>query len=115
MKKRIGSKLYDTETSERICHIDGGWLYRKKTRGREWWAAFDDGTFRPLDISKPADMALMASCHLEMINTDITGTPTGSSGYVVHIDKETHEKLTVMSKEQGIPISQIVKKIVSKL
>ena len=48
MKKRIGTKLYDTDTSEMICAVEGGKLYRKCSRDRSWFLLTDEGTIRPL-------------------------------------------------------------------
>ena len=37
MKKRIGTKLYDTDTSELVCEYDMGKVYRKKTGDGEFF------------------------------------------------------------------------------
>lgn len=37
MKKRIGTKLYDTDTAELVCDYDLGKVYRKKTGNGEFF------------------------------------------------------------------------------
>lgn len=42
MKKRIGTKLYDTDKSEFICESAYGQIYRKKTGLGEYFACKDE-------------------------------------------------------------------------
>lgn len=109
MKKRIGSKLYDTETSELVCGIDGGQLYQKRTRGREWFAVMDDGTIRPLDVYDPIDRLLMETGHLPK-QTE----PTNDS-IMVRVDRETHAKIAAAAKEKGVPMSHIIRELAKKM
>ena len=53
MKKRIGSKLYDTETSELVAETGLGKLYQKRTRAREWFLLID-GRIEPLTDQEAA-------------------------------------------------------------
>ena len=91
MKKRIGSKLYDTETSELVCHIDGGQLYRKRTRDRECFAVMDDGTVQPMP--------------------DMTEKPEPLE-YRVRVDKETYQRISDTAAAEGISMAQVVRKAV---
>ena len=108
MKKRIGSKLYDTDTAELVCGVDGGQLYRKKTRGREWFAVFDDGTVKPLDVYDPLDRLLMETGHLPKMDEP------ASDSVMVRVDRETHAKIANVAKTRGQSITKTIAQIVNK-
>lgn len=107
MKVRIGSRNYNTETSELVCPIDGGQLYRKRTRDREWFAVFDDGSVRPLDVYNPIDMLLMETGKLP---ADLTKAEPKE--YRVRLDAETYEMLSDAAESEGVSMAQIVKRAV---
>lgn len=109
MKKRIGSKLYDTEKSELVCPVDGGQLYRKKTRDREWFAVMDDGTFRPLDVYNPDDVLLMETGHVP------PDPKPESKDIMIRVDRETHAVIAAEAKRQGITISEMVRQMAEKI
>ena len=106
MKKRIGSKLYDTDTSELVCSIDGGQLYRKRTRDREWFAVFDDGTIRPLDVYDPLDMALMETGR-QVSDFD----KPEPAEYRIRVDRETYNKIAEKANAEGIHMSELIRRI----
>lgn len=108
MKKRIGSKLYDTETSELVCEIDGGRLYRKCTRDRGWFAVYDDGSLRPLDVYDPRDIALMETGHTFVESSERERTN-------ISVDRETHSRIAAAAKNAGLPMSLFLKKISESL
>lgn len=107
MKKRIGSRIYDTETSELICRIDGGQLYRKKTRDREWFAAFDSGQIRPLDPYDPSDMLLMETGHLP---ADLLENPEPQE-YRIRIDQDTYNRIAAASKSRSCSMAEVVRQL----
>lgn len=107
MKVRIGSRNYNTETSELVCRIDGGQLYRKRTRDREWFAVFDDGTVRPLDVYDPLDMLLMETGKLPV---DLTKAEPKE--YRVRLDAETYDLVSEAAESEGVSMSQIVRRAV---
>lgn len=108
MKKRIGSRIYDTDTSELVCSIEGGQLYQKRSRGREWFAVMDDGTIRPLDVYDPIDRLLMETGH---------GLPDldkpEPQEYRVRVDSDTYHQIADRAKSDGCSMSQVVKKALS--
>lgn len=112
MKKRIGTKLFDTETSECCKVTESGRLYRKKTRDRGFFFVYNNGDVVPLtdeDIS-----ALESNFNTAQLgNLFASQKATGSSGYQVRVDKQTHDKLRKASKEQGVTISTVVKELVA--
>ena len=110
MKKRIGSKLYDTESSELVCRIDGGQLYRKRSREREWFAVYDDGRVRPLDVSRPQDVALMETGNLPADAFDYE-----PHGVMVRVDPATLAFLKQKAAERGISVSALVRKLARNL
>jgi hypothetical protein len=94
MKKRIGSKLYDTETSELIRSIEGGQLYQKRTRDREWFAVMDDWTIRPMP--------------------EMTDKPEPTE-YRVRIDRETYYRIAGKAKAENCSMSEVIRELVSEL
>ena len=94
MKKRIGSKLYDTDTAEHISDTDDGQLYRKRTRDREYFKVTDDGKILPLEDyeQKPAPRE-----------------------YRVRIDKDTYRKISEIAKVKKISLSEVVRQAMSKI
>lgn len=109
MKKRIGSKLYDTDKSELVCGIDGGLLYRKRTRDREWFAVMDDGTIRPLDVYDPLDVLLMETGRAYVPEEE----PPAST--MIRVDRETHELIAAEAKRRGVSISEMVRLMTREL
>lgn len=107
MKKRIGTKIYDTDTAEHICSIEGGQLYQKRTRDREWFAVMDDGSVRPLDVYNPIDRLLMETGH--MPNREEPESPT----IMIRVDRETHGKIAEMAKADGCSITAELRKVFS--
>lgn len=107
MKKRIGSKLYDTETAEYLCAIDGGQLYQKRTRDREYFAVMDDGTVKPLDAYNPLDMLLMETGRIPERQQ--------SDHVMVRVDRETHNVIAGLAKADGLSITEEMRKIVKNM
>lgn len=107
MKKRIGSKIYDTNTAEYLCSIDGGKLYQKRTREREYFAVFDDGTIRPLDVYDPLDMILMETGRIPERQQ--------SDHVMVRVDRETHSIIAGLAKADGLSITEEMRKIVKNM
>lgn len=107
VKKRIGSKLYDTNTSECLCTIDGGILFQKRTRDREYFAVMDDGTIRPLDVYNPMDMLLMETGKLPV---DLMKAEPKE--YRVRLDAETYDLVSEAAESEGVSMAQIVRRAV---
>lgn len=108
MKKRIGTRDYDTDKSELICDIEGGKLYRKCSRGREWFAVFDNYAIRPLNEDNSRDKELI-KIGMQYVNESIPEKTT------IWVDRETHSKLAYTAKRKGISISELVKNIVESV
>ena len=111
MRKRIGSKIYDTDTAELICAIDGGLLYQKRTRGREWFAVMDDGTVRPLDVYDPRDMALMETGHMPPETFDEPEV----IGDKIRVDPETYQRIAAAAKAEGVSMPVIIRRLAQDL
>ena len=103
MKKRVGTKLYDTDSSEFLGGTEWGELYRKRTRNGGLFVVTSKGVIIPVSPEKAKEWM------------DIDVEPTGSSGYLVRVDKETHAKLRMTAEKRGTAISKIVKELVAKL
>lgn len=112
MKKRIGTKIYDTETSECCKVTENGRLFRKRTRDKEYFFAYSNGDIVPLTDEDIRDLeANLVTAQLGDLFA--SQKATGSSGYQVRVDKQTHDKLRKASKEQGVTISTVVKELVA--
>ena len=109
MKKRIGSKLYDTESSELVCRIDGGQLYQKRTRDREWFVVYDNGDIRPLDVSNPLDMQLMESGHT------FADPQPDTPSTMIRVDRLTHERIKNAAREKNLSISEFLRQYADTL
>ena len=99
MKKRIGSKLYDTETSELIADVGVGILYRKKTREREWFLQIGQ-YIEPLEDAQ-ARALLGENVYHEK--------PPESNRIMIGVDRETHAKISRAAKKKGVPISEFMR------
>ena len=100
MKKRIGTKLYDTETSEQVADVGVGILYRKRTRKREWFLLIGDD-IEPMD-DKQARALLGENVRVpRQIDPDAT---------TIRVDRETHAKIEARADAEGLPISKFMKK-----
>ena len=105
MKKRIGSKLYDTETSELIADVGVGILYRKKTREREWFLLIDKH-IEPLEDAQARALLGESSYHEK---------PPESKRIMIGVDRETHAKISRAAKKEGLPLSEFMRKIAMNL
>lgn len=105
MKKRIGSKLYDTETSELIADVGVGILYRKKTREREWFLL--SGKYILPMTDPEAKAALGEKSYLEK--------PPESKRIMIAVDRETHAKISAAAKKNGVPISEFMRSLANTL
>ena len=107
MKKRIGSKLYDTETSELICTVKGDRLYRKSTRNREWFLLTAEGKIRPLNEVEDQNIIEVGEAAI--------GNESKPAKTTIWVDRDTHSKLSAFAKEWRCSISDVVRKLVQHL
>ncbi len=109
MRKRIGTKVYDTDTSELVCSVEGGQLYRKRTRNREWFAVMDDGSVRPLDVYDPKDALLMETGHVP------PEPEPESKDTMIRVDRETHAIIAAEARKRGVSITEMVRQMSGEL
>lgn len=100
MKKRIGTKLYDTETSEKVADVGVGILYRKKTRKREWFLLIGD-LIEPVD-DKQAKALLGEDVKVEK--------KPDTDSVMIRVDRETHNKIANRAEKENLPITKFMKK-----
>ena len=101
MRKRIGSKLYDTGTSELVKDVGVGVLYRKRTRDREWFLVIG-GTIEPLNEDQAR----------ALLGEDVRVQAAPDNRIMIAIDRETHMKISGVAKERGITIGDAVRELV---
>lgn len=102
MRKRIGTKLYDTETSEFIANVGLGDIYRKRTRAREWFFV-TSGTIEPVS-ERQARALLGENVYIEK--------PVDLSRIMIAIHRDTHEKIMKLADDDKLSIPDEVDKIV---
>ena len=105
MKKRIGPRLYDTDTSEMVADVGVGIMYRKKTRDREWFLLAGEHIL-PMTESE-ARAALGESSYIEK-----SPEPTM---YHIRVDRETHERITSAARKEGISMAEVVRKMAENM
>ena len=105
MKKRIGTKLYNTDTSEKVADVGVGILYRKRTRKREWFLLIGDYS-EPVD-DKQAKALLGDDVRIEK--------KPDTDSIMIRVDRATHEKIAARAEKEGLSISKYMQKLVDAL
>lgn len=103
MKKRIGSRLYDTDKSELVADVGVGILYRKRTREREWFMLIGD-IIEPLEGAEA--FALLGK-------TAYREKPVDEKRIMIGVDRQTHAKISQLAKKDNLSIAEEVRRIVS--
>ena len=105
MKKRIGTKLYDTATAEFISETVFGNLYRKRTRDREWFLLNGDII---MPMSDAEIKAMLGEVSYREKEPD-----TGS--IMIRVDRETHAVIARKAKEDGVSITEEMRRITKNM
>lgn len=105
MRKRLGTKLYDTDTSELMADTVFGQLYRKKTREREWFLV-SENVLEPMTEAEAK--AMLGESYRPVKEPD-------THWIMIRVDRETHKKIATEAKKRGVSIAQLMKTIVEKL
>lgn len=100
MKKRIGSKLYDTETSELIADVGVGILYRKRTRKREWFLVIGDHVE---SVDDKQAKALLGNPEMYPKKPDLDSV-------MIRVDRATHNKIASRAAQENLSITKFMKK-----
>lgn len=101
MKKRIGSKLYDTETSELVAETGLGKLYQKRTRAREWFLLIDN-RIEPLTDQEAA--ALIGEPAYAQRLPD-------PQDWMIRVDQETHRRISAAADQRGVSMAELLREI----
>jgi len=105
MKKRIGSKFYDTDSSELVADVGVGILYRKKTREREWFLQIGQH-IEPVE-DEQARALLGENVYHEK--------PPESKRIMIGVDRATHEKIARAAKKKDMAISEFMREWAKEL
>lgn len=105
MRKRISTKLYDTDTADIICHKEGVFLYQKRARERGLFIV-DGDEITPITKDQAMEM---------FPGAEISPRSIGSSGYRICVDKETYNKLLKTAQRRNTTMSNIVAMLVEDL
>ena len=102
MKKRIGTKIYDTETSEVVSVSPLGTLYRKRTRAREWFLQNGE-TIVPM-TDREARAMLGESAYRER--------EPDTNSIMVRVDRDTHRIIADEAKRRGISMTEAIRALI---
>ena len=105
MKKRIGTKIYDTETSEAVFASPLGMLYRKRTRAREWF--LQNGEHIVPMTDREARAMLGESVYRER--------EPDTNSIMVRVDRETHAIIAEKAKKDGVSITEEMRRIMKNM
>ena len=101
MKKRIGSKLYDTDSAELITEAGVGTVYRKRTRGREWF----------LVIGKIIEPLTDDEARAIIGETAYRERQPDPESWMIRVDRETHERIADEASKTGRSMTEIVRRL----
>ena len=101
MKKRIGSREYDTDSAELISETGVGTVYRKRTRGREWFLLIGD-KIEPLTDDEAR--AIIG----ETVYRERQPDP---DAWMIRVDRETHERIADEASKTGRSMTEIVRRL----
>lgn len=100
MRRRIGSRIYDTETAEVVSDVGVGILFRKRTRERQWFLLIGDH-IEPLD-EEHARALLGENVYREK--------PVDEKRIMIAVDRETHARIASSAKKMGVSIAEFLRK-----
>lgn len=108
MKKRIGTKVYDTESSELIADTIWGDIYRKKTRNREWFIVYRSPGGKIETLSDAEARAMLGESSYREKEPD-------TNSVMIRVDRETHAVIAKKAKEDGVSITEEMRRITKNM
>ena len=108
MKKRIGSKLYNTDTA--ICVLPDQHLYRAQKM--QTYFRFDGETITPVDYEEAVKMITEGGGNEDIL----TGHKASHKGYtVINVSTSAADRLAAYSRKTGIPMKKIIEDYINSL
>lgn len=105
MRKRISTKVYDTDTADIISKKEGLYLYQKRSRERGLFIVNGD---KIIPVSRDLAMAMFP-------DAEISPRSVGSSGYRICVDQKTYDKLLNTAQRRNTTMSNIVAMLVEEM
>lgn len=108
MKKRIGTKIYDTETSELISKTPFREFYRKKTRGREWFMVLNGKRIVPITEEQA----------ITYVGKDVVERQREypeDATIMLRVDIPTHHKIERLARKEKLSITKFMRKLADSL
>ena len=107
MKKRIGSKLYDTDTA--LCILPEKGLYR--TRKNQTYFLYDEKTITPISYDEAAAMIQAAGGgdHLLRHRPDVKGRSK------VNISADAADRLAAYCRRHGVSQKKVIEDFINSL
>lgn len=107
MKKRIGTKLYDTETA--ICVLPDQHLYR--TQKKQTYFLYDGETITPVTYEDAVKMLTDGGA-----DDSLTGHKASHKGMtVINVSPSAADRLAAYSRKTGIPMKKIIEDYINSL
>ena len=107
MKKRIGSKLYDTDTA--ICVIPEKGLYRAQKK--QTYFLFDGEKITPIEYEEAAKM-ITAMWGGDMLKHKAYGRGKNSS---IHVSADLVDRLAVYCRRNGVSQKKVIEDFIRSL
>lgn len=108
MRKRIGTKIYDTETSELISKTRNREFYRKKTRDREWFMVLNGKRIVPITEEQ-------AKAHLGKDVVERQREYPEGATIMLRVDIPTHHKIERLARKEKLSITKFMRKLADSL
>lgn len=103
MKKRIGSRIYDTQKSERIEKTAFGDIYKKRTG--EYFLAYDD-YIMPLEVAEAKAMLGEDVRYKKEPEIDRT---------TLWVDRETRDRIANAAKKENLSVTDFLHNLAEKM
>ena len=124
MKGRIGTKNYNTDTSDKVCNTPRGVLYHKRSRSQEFFLFKSDGATtreRFIDVTWPEANDLVKQYgsreqHIELFTIVGASKTASSTGHRtrVNLDDYHYIKATRNASRLGISVGDYIRRLIDK-
>lgn len=98
MKKRIATKIYNTDTADYICEKNGTILYQKRTRERGLFIV-DGDEIKP--VTKEQALEIFP-------DAEIFPRAAENLTYTIRVDKQTYKTILEEAEKRGSSMARLV-------
>lgn len=106
MKKRIGSKIYNTETAKLIAYTDDLMIYQKQGYPFDLYKIDDMDNITDLSLSDFKDICKDPAIR---ILSEIRTAPADRSFLSITLDRETHARIKQAAEAKNISMADYIR------